>query len=315
MSTDTLGTRNVGDKLGTTPTPQDHRSEREASALRTWKLRQFLIRHPRMLIAAWGVVVLAVCAALASVYLCWYFVPPYLFKWTAETWWHWIPGGFAVLLLYCGPIWAGMGVGALTGLIADLSLAAEDLAIRHAQQTVHEKEQEAISRLEQSDSPGLLPLLKYSRAQLEAYYTVGLSQTRRSFFNSVLAMWLGFVLLLLGVAIYVGPVEAIGLKPPSGDFRWVIMGGAAIVEFISALFLWVYRSATVQQYAFYNRQMHAHTVILCFRIASTMEKAQADETKRAIVEKALEWTTAPMAPAPAGAKGFGALLPMTARTA
>jgi hypothetical protein len=207
------------------------------------------------------------------------------------------------------PIWVVMGATALTSFFADLSLAIEDAAVQQAQQTVRETEQEAISRFEQTDAAGLLPLLKYSRAQLEAYYAVGLSQTRKSFFNSVLAMWLGFILLLVGIALYVGPVEKIGLKPPTQDFKVLIMGGAAIIEFISALFLWVYRSSTAQLTYFYNRQMHSHTSILCFRIASTMETAKADDTKREIVQKVLDWTSMPARPPLIGAKGLRALLP------
>jgi hypothetical protein len=171
---------------------------------------------------------------------------------------------------------------------------------------VRSKEDEASAKLEETDQVGLLPLLRYSRAQLEAYYLVGLSQTRRSFLNSVLAMWLGFILLLVGVCLYVGPVEKLGLTRPQQDFTIFIMGGAAIIEFISALFLWVYRSSTGQLDYFYDRQMHTHNVVMCYRIASTMEKA--DDTKRLIVQKVLERTWAPDRPQPTGAKGLRELL-------
>jgi hypothetical protein len=224
-------------------------------------------------------------------------------------WWHWIPGFFGFTFLLAIPIYVVMGASALTAFVADLSLSVEDAVVRDAQQSVRETEHEAITRLEQTDSAGLLPLLKYSRAQLEAYYAVGLSQTRKSYFNSVLAMWLGFILLLVGVALYVGPVERLGLKPPTQDFNILIMSGAAIIEFISALFLWVYRSSTGQLTYFYDRQMHTHTSILCFRIASTMEKANSDDTKKAIVNKVLEWTYTPERPPVAGAAGLRALLP------
>jgi len=108
--------------------------------------------------------------------------------------------------------------------------------------------------------------------------------------------------------MYVGPVEKIGLKVPSQDFRILVMGGGVIVEFISVLFLWVYRSATDQLTHFYNRQMQTHTSILCFRIASTMETAKADDTKGAIVDKVLDWTSMSKRPPLIGAKGLRALL-------
>ena len=201
-----------------------------------------------------------------------------------------------------------MGASSLTSFLADISISKEDVKVQEAQKSVHETEREAIDKLEQTDAAGLLPLLKYSRAQLEAYYAVGLSQTRRSFFHAVLAMWLGFILLLVGIALYVAPVEKLGLKPPAQEFNILILSGAAIIEFISALFLWVYRSTTAQLTYFYNRQMYSHTAILCFRMASAMEKDKADHSRSAIVKKLLDWNEKPERPPLEGSKAFRSLL-------
>ncbi|MDB5859164.1 MAG: hypothetical protein JWQ76_2853 [Ramlibacter sp.] len=273
-------------------------------------MRRFLARKPKLRVVAWTVAAVAFLALLPLVYLCWYWLPLRLWDWAMAAWWHWAPAALGYLFLFCIPVWGAMLANAFASTLASLALEGEEAVVRQAQQTIRETEEDAIARLEQTDAAGLLPLLKYSRAQLEAYYAVGLSQTRKSFYNSVLAMWLGFVLLMLGVAFYVGPVEQLGLKPPSQDFRNLIMGGAAIIEFISALFLWVYRSSTAQLTYFYNRQMHSHTSILCFRIASTMETSKGDDVKRLIVEKALDWTGAPERPPLAGGRGMRALVPV-----
>jgi hypothetical protein len=274
------------------------------------KLRRFLVRRPRVLMIGWAIVVVVFLLLIPAAYISWYVLPLRLWEWANEVWWHWIPAFSAFTFLFAIPIWVAMLAGVLTSYLADVSLSIEDEAVQKTRETVRETEQEAINHLEQTDAAGLLPLVKYSRAQLVEYYEVGLKQTRRAFFNSVLAMWLGFILLLVGVALYVGPVEKIGLKVPATDFSILIMGGAAIIEFISALFLWVYRSSIAQLEYFYNRQMYSHTSILCFRIATTMEKSQADDTKRAIVEKALDWTLKPERPALVGGKGLRALLPL-----
>jgi hypothetical protein len=255
----------------------------------------------------WTVVILAFLLLIPIVYFSWYDLPQRLWKYANQEWWHWIPAFFGYMFLFIAPVWGGMGALALTGFFTDLSLSIEDAAVRDAQQVVRETEQDAINRLELTDAAGLLPLLKYSRAQLDAYYAIGLNQTRRSFFNAVLAMWLGFILLLLGIALYVGPVEKLGLTRPAQDFQILILSGAAIIEFVSALFLWVYRSTTAQLTYYYRRQMHSHTSILCFRMASTME--QPDETKRAIIEKVLDWSELPERPPLVGAKGLRSLLP------
>jgi len=275
------------------------------------KLRRLVVdaKHPRpILVAGWTITALTFLAVLGAAYLCWYLFPPQLWKWATLQWWHWLPAVFGFCFLFAIPTWVGWGAMSLTSFLADFSLSVADSALHKAQQAVRETEEEAIRRLEQTDGAGLLPLLKYSRAQLEAYYQIGLSQTRRGFFNSVLAMWLGFILLLVGVALYVVPMQQLGLKSPSQDFRILIMGGATIIEFISALFLWVYRSSTAELIHFYNTQMHIHTSILCFRIADTMEPAKSDDTKRAIVDKVLDWKSMPDNPPLVGSQGLRALL-------
>jgi hypothetical protein len=226
-----------------------------------------------------------------------------------EAWWHWVPAVFGFMFLFFTPIWIVMGASEFARQLASISVQAQQAAVDRASRRVRETEEDAIARLESTDDAGLLSLLKYSRAQLEAYYAVGLSQTRKSFVNSVLAMWLGFALLLLGLALYVGPVEKIGLRPVTQEVSVLVIGGAAIIEFISALFLWVYRSSTAQLTYFYNRQMHTHSSILCFRIASSMEKSKGDDVKRLIVEKVLEGTVGPERITPAGGMGMRALVP------
>jgi hypothetical protein len=262
-----------------------------------------------VVILGWSLVALAFLLLLPLAYLCWYFLPPYLWGWATKAAWHWIAAVFGFLFIWMPPIWGAMAASSLTGFVVDLSLSAQEAAVHKAQQDVRETEEDAIRRLEQTDTAGLLPLLKYSRAQLFAYYQMGLNQAKGSFFNSVVAMWLGFGLLLIGVALFVGPVEKIGLKrPPSTDIEVVVMGGAAIIEFVSALFLWVYQSSIAQLTFFYNSQMHSHTSILCFRIASTMDQQKADDAKRAIIDKVLDWNLRPERPKLRGGKGMLSVL-------
>jgi len=269
-------------------------------------LRMYLVRYPKTLVVVWGVVAALFVLLLPIAYYSWYDLPQRLWDFANEEKWRWIPSFFGFFFLFAAPFWAtGLAVG-VAGFVADISFEIQDSAIQRVKESVRETEQDAIDRLEQSDTAGLLPLLRYSRAQLDAYYEIGLKQTRGSFFNAVLAMWLGFLLLLIGIALYVGPVERLNLTRPPQDFNILILSGAAIVEFISALFLWVYRSTIAQLTYYYRLQMHNHTSILCFRMASTM--AQPDETKRLIIEKILEWSTLPERLPLTGAKGFRTLL-------
>jgi hypothetical protein len=98
------------------------------------------------------------------------------------------------------------------------------------------------------------------------------------------------------------PLEQFGLNSPSPDINVLVIAGGSITEIISALFLWVYRNSIGQLTYFYNRQMHLHNVLFCFRIAATMEKP--DDTKRLIVEKVMEQIWTPERPPLVGSEGL-----------
>jgi hypothetical protein len=258
------------------------------------------------MVFGWTLATVCFLAILPAAYFTWYILVPRLWNWSVEHVWPFVFTWVAFLFLFCVPIWIAIAATSFARTLLDLYVAAEEAEFDQAVQTVRTRQNAALSASGETDSAGLLPLLRYSQEELTAYYRVGLNQTRRSFLNSVLAMWLGFILLLAGVALYVGPVEKLGLQRPDQEFKVLIMGGAAIIEFISALFLWVYRNSTGQLTYFYNRQMHTHNVVMCFRIASTMQNP--DDTKKLIVEKVLQQTWAPERPPMIGAKGFQRLL-------
>ena len=67
-------------------------------------------------------------------------------------------GIFRLLFVACYPDICGWVGSALTVYVSDLSLSLEQVAVRDAQRTVRETEQEAITRLETTDQAGLFPL-------------------------------------------------------------------------------------------------------------------------------------------------------------
>jgi len=123
-------------------------------------------------------------------------------------------------------------------------------------------------------------------------------------------MWLGFGLLLTGLALYLIPLDKVGLKPPTQDFKVLLLSGAAIIEIISALFLWMYRSTTAQLTYLYDRQMYSHTAILCFRMMSVVNnKDTGDTTIGVIIAKLLDyWTAKPDRPGAPTGSGIASLL-------
>jgi len=146
----------------------------------------------------------------------------------------------------------------------------------------------------QDDSTGLIQLVQYSRLQLDQYYTIAIRQTQQSFRYSVVAMWIGFVVMIGGIAPFVLPLINPSLRTePSTSINVVIAAGGFVIELIAALFLWVYRSSIVQLTYFYNRQIYLHNVLLCYKIAATMKPDQEPkslDSRALIIEKVLDST-------------------------
>jgi hypothetical protein len=98
-------------------------------------------------------------------------------------------------------------------------------------------EQESVEdALKEIDKSGLVLLLRYSRVQLERYYTIGLTQTQRSFLYSVIAMWIGFMVILAGIIVPVIDLQKFGLLPAVANVSTLAIVSGIIIEVISALF-------------------------------------------------------------------------------
>lgn len=257
------------------------------------------------------IIILLICypASLIVFYLCWFMGMPFLVEWANGAnivWLSWIPAAFGIFLLAFIPIWVFMGLNWLFSKVVGISINEEDHEVKKSMDRVLSEEEKLLNTVEKEDKSGLIPLIKYSRLQLEAYYKIGLSQTRKSFRYSVIAMWIGFIFLIMGFSTFYLPMEKLGLSRPE-NINTALIAVGAIIEFISALFLWVYRSSTSQLTYFYNRQMYTHSVVLCYKIAESMTNG-ADEAKQKIVEKVLEKTWTVDRPAPSNSKGIKDLM-------
>lgn len=300
----------TADGVGSPPAP----SSAAAPARVGGKLRQRLTDYLARRVARggnWGLVVWLVVLTLwllfaGSLVLVW-FVEREIWFWAIAQPIRLLIAWFAMVIALYLPGGVLLLAIEATGTAVDATFTGDALSVEDARRQLLKTEAEAIERLESTDDAKLLPLLRYSRAQLFEYYTMGLKQTRRSYVNAVIAMWLGFAILIGGVLLYIGPVEQIGLRRPEADFKLLILASGSIVEFIAALFLWVYRSTTGQLTFYYRQQMQSHTAILSFRMASTMERP--DQAKKIIVEKMLASTLQPERPAVIRGSGLAALVP------
>jgi hypothetical protein len=243
--------------------------------------------------------VVALMGGLAA----WYFGYPWLWQiGFSPLSWAAIPAVFGMLFLLYAPGAAYLPfkwLNQVLQLYVDEQAEAELTRVFRDAQAKQEALEEQLAK---EDQAHLVTILQYSQAQLREYYAIGLGQTQRSFRYSVIAMWLGFFILIGGIAIYLFPIEQIGLKAPTAGVNTLVIGSGTIVEFISALFLWVYRRSIKQLTYFYNRQIHAHNVLLSYRISDTM--ADPDVPKKMIVEHILQRVWSPEDLEATSGKGF-----------
>jgi hypothetical protein len=266
------------------------RPERESAVV------LLLRRKPRWRLWALLLSVIAVLLGLTAMAAVWMYVIPAVWHWSVAPLaqgltWEWVkvvPGLFGLIFMFAVSIWLPGGpMVLLTHVLRVFAEESEEQLARRVDE-LGEGLAQAESELEKADPAGLVPIVRYSRAQLEAYYKIGLTQTQRSFRYSVIAMWLGFIVILAGLAYQVLPMEHLfpAAGPPRIDITLAAIGGSVVIELIAALFLWVYRSAISQLTYFYNRQLHIHNVLLCFRMAGAMK--EPDDTVRAIIDRVLE---------------------------
>jgi len=264
--------------------PPDVRGEvRNASA----SLLSLLQTRPQLRNVALVLCILAIPLSLVLVWFVWFRVIPHVWDWGFEPLsFKALPAIFALFFLaflpLVGPTWAVQGTMMVLGQYADAHTAKIAAVVERGSTQLEAVEDE----LKAGDKSGLVPLLRYSRVQLEAYYRIGLTQTQQSFRYSVTAMWIGFGVILAGIIVRVVDLKKIGLLPPDKDVTTIVIIAGVVIEVVSALFLWIYRYSAKQLTYFYNRQMYNHSVLMCYRIAESM--TSGDEVKKAIAEKVLD---------------------------
>ncbi len=253
-----------------------------------------LATHPVFRNIALVVCIALIPVAFVIVWFAWFKLLPDLWNWAfTEFSPKSIVGGFGVFFLALLPIYAPIGAFLAVAYVMEVYADEAAKKVRLVLERGSTQQASAEDELAMQDKTGLVPLLRYSRVQLEAYYGIGLTQTQRSFRYSIIAMWIGFGVIVSGIVIRVIDLDRFGLRPLDTDVSTLIIVSGAIIEVISALFLWVYRSSVRQLTYFYNRQMYNHSVLMSQRIADTM--TNADDVKKMIIEKLLDrsWTLEP----------------------
>jgi hypothetical protein len=233
---------------------------------------------------------LFIVVAGALVYLCWIRAIPLLWSWGFGDW-SIAKLGKSILaivgMLYLVIIpFLPLGIGPRVVIFLE-----EVSSYRHDVKTAREAQQNIEQELSDKDPNQIVLVLRYSRELLGEYYALGMHQAQRSYRYALIAMWLGFLVLLAGVANQLGWLkalfpEAFKNTDATQDNTVVLLAGT-VMEFIAAAFLWVYRTSTQQLIYFYRRQFMLHRTLLATRMAKDMAQ-RAEEATLCIIQKLVE---------------------------
>ncbi len=167
-------------------------------------------------------------------------------------------------------------------------------------QSARKAQEKLEEQLLRNDPQKLILIIGYSRQMLSEYYGIAMSQAQRSFRYCLIAMWLGFFILIAGVADHFLPLgqilsTSLGLelqfeaanRGASLTPNELVLVTGVVIEFIAAAFLWVYRFSIQQQTFYYQRQLRLHNALLAHRVAEGMTVSKDDAIKL-VVERLLQ---------------------------
>lgn len=235
-----------------------------------------------------SLVIIGIVATILLAYFCYFIWVPAIWDWGFDPiTWKAIPAILGAFYLVLAPMFPYLG---LWGTISGIGeLYSEEAAVEF-EANIHEievKQSGYEQVLKENDTEGLIPLVTFSRIELEQYYKIGLSQTQRSYQFSMIAMWLGFLIITFGIVSYIVPASFINKNLVEGNFQILTISSGIVIEIIAALFLGIYRDSINRSTYFYNRQVFIHNSLLAYKIATTMKNP--DLSKQLIIEKILEF--------------------------
>jgi hypothetical protein len=235
-----------------------------------------------------GTILLGLTVCAFTSYLCIYLWLPQLWSWGFEpvTWRSVFSaiGAFYLVVGGLSPLYFMWDI--IDGLIAIYAEEAEK-EFNDKLNNITKKQNSYEEKLESNDKLGLIPLVTYSRIELEQYYKIGLTQTQKSYSYSIISMWIGFIIIIFGIVLYLFPSQFTKQDVSADNFHLIAIGSGVMTEFISALFLWIYKSSINNLTYFYNRQIFIHNTLLAFKLSESM--TDGDAAKKVIIEKILDF--------------------------
>lgn len=265
-------------------------SKGESAKKKNWLVAYLRKRSERVRISVLiFLVIIGVASTILLAYLCYLVWLPAIWNWgfAPISWWRAILAVIGAIYLVLGPFFPYV---VLSGTLSGIGALFTEEAANEFESKIHEievKQSGYEQILKENDTEGLIPLVTYSRIELEQYYKIGLSQTQRSYQFSMIAMWLGFLIIAFGIVSYIVPASFINKNLVEGNFQILTISSGIVIEVIAVLFLGIYRNSINRSTYFYNRQVFIHNALLAYKIATSMK--EPDLSKQLIIEKILEF--------------------------
>lgn len=220
------------------------------------------------------VLILFLAALGGGTYFSWLKLLPDIVSWSNEKPWHWVVGWLGVFFTAFAPLYIVLFVGPVVSEM----LAAQD---KHDEGVALDELDHVEREIRGSKDP--VDFARYSRKALKAYYLMGQSQVRVSFYVGVFAMLFGFLFLMVGLLAQVLDTSKIPYIRKDPVVETVALGGGLIIEFIAATFLFIYRASISQLNRYYRRQMLVHSALLSATLSERLEAPERSTTLSKIV--------------------------------
>lgn len=191
--------------------------------------------------------------------------------------WLWSMGEYAV-----GGAIGGAGVGVLANVPFVQRAARKRLDEQHAVVALAREVQATLDR--SHDTPTMRDLLDLNRIEMAGYHQLTKGQAAKSFRNSQIAMYAGFLILC-------ACITAIVFKdmPPEAKLSTAALGaiGTTISGFISRTFLRIHELSIAQLNRFFGQPLVSSYLLTAERVSGQLKGPAREGALIAVVERAL----------------------------
>ena len=186
------------------------------------------------------------------------------------------------------PIVVVSGLAFLLALAFGLSIYFTAIDDRNARRSIWQNDETVATLSDAGTDPSMRELLILNRQEMQAYHVLTKMQAKRSFANSLVAMWLGF-LVVTACIVFVAlplPIDA------SAKVAIATVGtaGTIVSGFITRTFLRQHSLSIAQLNRFFDQPLVTSYLLHAERVASGLSEGAREKALADVVDRALDVT-------------------------